>query len=878
MLSVRSSASLALVSVCLLVPRLEAQSAFVRGDANADGAFDLSDPVFVLGYLFLGASRPQCLDACDANDDGALEITDAIQALSFLFLGGPPPAAPFPECGLDSTPSATLGCASFSESVCPGGLPPSRVVELLEDLTFPPTEPCCFPGLGTFAVRAGRCPTDPAAAPACAEAQGPADRLAWRRLPPGTLLDGTFTVEVLATGGLEPGRDFDLLTLDIFAYGEDGSLLGPGRIGSLRFSEAASPQAERTFAFTVDATAISIGPWMLRATAWRLDASGGEELVRTIGDEDSRPEPPVIDEPVALVELPAPFRVGPTAAETLPPHGVATLLAAGFADEPDLEALVSNLSAAEIELRAFEATIASPEIESLGRRIREENAEKAAAEAGAADARDRADVLRERIAEVERALAALAELNRWLDEYFGPEDLARIAEQIRRRAAILGGAGASDPAELAEALTKKRARLAEVSAELPAKRTELDDLKKKHAAQKDAIRAQFHKTRRTLGDNMGRIEVRDDGVSYDIVGLLVSSDGSSVIKYAPFGDKYNAEKEKLDAMIRELEDLWRRIRECEELIRTLEAEKAALEENVDRLANGADEVEETDRILDEWFARALSGLAPHAPHLAALLARLEWLGEGRFADWLRAILVPVPRTPEEFERFREALDRLRAEKHAREAELRGELEDAKARAEAEEAAAAEAERRAREAADRRKALEEELRRAEEEARRAAEEEYRRARAAAEDAAKRKRADAERRARLRDLRDRAREGDEDAMRELAELIGLSLLDEVGGKLRLGSIVGAILAAKEFPECACRILGKMKDLFLQNEDWTRLGAANDLIREIRECANLLGLATIEPGADALAGYVKSVSKEKRLKMAAVLQRALEIHGCP
>ncbi|MGQ9592126.1 MAG: hypothetical protein ACUVYA_17740, partial [Planctomycetota bacterium] len=465
-----------------------------------------------------------------------------------------------------------------------------------------------------------------------------------------------------------------------------------------------------------------------------------------------------------------------------------------------------------------------------------------------------------------------------LDEYYGPDHLARIADQLRRRAAILAGAGTSDPAELAAALEEKRVRLADVTAELPAKQAELDDLKKKHAAQKGAIRAQFHKTRRTLGDNMGKIDVRDDGASYDIVGLLVSSDGGRVVKYAPFGDGYNAEKEKLDQMIRDLEDLWRRIQECEELIRTLAAEKDRLEANVDRLANGADEVEETDRILDEWFERALQGLAPHAPHLAALLARLGALGEGRFADRLRRILVPVPRTPEDFERFREKLERLREEKHAREAELEDELEDAKARVAAEEAGAAEAERRARDADARRKALEEELRRAEEEVRKEAEEEYRRARAAAEAEAKRKRADAERRARLRELRDRARMGDEDALRELAELIGLSLLDEVSGDLRLGTIVGAILAAKDFPECACRILRKMKDLFVQREDWARLGAANDLIREIRECANLLGITTIEPGAGALANYVKSVPQEKRLKMAAAIQRALEIHECP
>ncbi|MEM7262489.1 MAG: hypothetical protein AAF488_10905, partial [Planctomycetota bacterium] len=39
-----------------------------RADCNADGSFDISDPVAVLGYLFLGVARPDCLDACDFDD------------------------------------------------------------------------------------------------------------------------------------------------------------------------------------------------------------------------------------------------------------------------------------------------------------------------------------------------------------------------------------------------------------------------------------------------------------------------------------------------------------------------------------------------------------------------------------------------------------------------------------------------------------------------------------------------------------------------------------------------------------------------------------------------------------------------------------------
>jgi hypothetical protein len=73
-------------------------SVFTRGDANGDGAVDVSDAETVLGFLFLGGPAPSCADAADVNDDGALNIADPIHLLSFLFLGGAriPPPSPGP--------------------------------------------------------------------------------------------------------------------------------------------------------------------------------------------------------------------------------------------------------------------------------------------------------------------------------------------------------------------------------------------------------------------------------------------------------------------------------------------------------------------------------------------------------------------------------------------------------------------------------------------------------------------------------------------------------------------------------------------------------------------------------------------------------------
>ena len=109
----RALALFALVPL-LLAPRLAAgePASFRRGDANADGRYDLSDPVSGLIYLFLGGTRPSCLDAADANDDGGLNLSDALYSLNYLFLGGREPPPPGLACGDDGTED-TLDCAAF---------------------------------------------------------------------------------------------------------------------------------------------------------------------------------------------------------------------------------------------------------------------------------------------------------------------------------------------------------------------------------------------------------------------------------------------------------------------------------------------------------------------------------------------------------------------------------------------------------------------------------------------------------------------------------------------------------------------------------------------------------------------------------------------
>ncbi len=81
---------------------------FTRGDADRDERLNVSDGIAILLRLFRGAALP-CEDSADVDDSGTLDLSDALGVLNYLFRSGPPPAAPFPNGGVDTTQDA-LGC------------------------------------------------------------------------------------------------------------------------------------------------------------------------------------------------------------------------------------------------------------------------------------------------------------------------------------------------------------------------------------------------------------------------------------------------------------------------------------------------------------------------------------------------------------------------------------------------------------------------------------------------------------------------------------------------------------------------------------------------------------------------------------------------
>lgn len=76
---------------------------FIRGDADGSQTSDLDDASYLRDYLYSNGPAPLVEAAGDANDNGAIELSDIIRIIDFDALGGAPFPAPFPTVGSDPT-------------------------------------------------------------------------------------------------------------------------------------------------------------------------------------------------------------------------------------------------------------------------------------------------------------------------------------------------------------------------------------------------------------------------------------------------------------------------------------------------------------------------------------------------------------------------------------------------------------------------------------------------------------------------------------------------------------------------------------------------------------------------------------------------------
>lgn len=61
---------------------------FECGDANADGAVNVSDAVHVINYVFAGGDPPPFMDAADVNCDETVNVSDSVWIINYVFAGG----------------------------------------------------------------------------------------------------------------------------------------------------------------------------------------------------------------------------------------------------------------------------------------------------------------------------------------------------------------------------------------------------------------------------------------------------------------------------------------------------------------------------------------------------------------------------------------------------------------------------------------------------------------------------------------------------------------------------------------------------------------------------------------------------------------------
>ena len=64
---------------------------YICGDANADELTNITDAVYLIGFIFNGGEPPEPMEAGDVNCDELVNITDAVYLIQFIFSGGPPP-------------------------------------------------------------------------------------------------------------------------------------------------------------------------------------------------------------------------------------------------------------------------------------------------------------------------------------------------------------------------------------------------------------------------------------------------------------------------------------------------------------------------------------------------------------------------------------------------------------------------------------------------------------------------------------------------------------------------------------------------------------------------------------------------------------------
>jgi hypothetical protein len=64
------------------------------GDADGNDLVNVSDAVYLIGYIFGGGSEPQPMAAGDVDCNSLVNVSDAVYLIAFIFGGGSQPCDP----------------------------------------------------------------------------------------------------------------------------------------------------------------------------------------------------------------------------------------------------------------------------------------------------------------------------------------------------------------------------------------------------------------------------------------------------------------------------------------------------------------------------------------------------------------------------------------------------------------------------------------------------------------------------------------------------------------------------------------------------------------------------------------------------------------
>ena len=120
-----------------------------------------------------------------------------------------------------------------------------------------------------------------------------------------------------------------------------------------------------------------------------------------------------------------------------------------------------------------------------------------------------------------------------------------------------------------------------------------------------------------------------------------------------------------------------------------------------------------------------------------------------------------------------------------------------------------------------------------------------------------------------------EAGDKAFKDLMKGMGLDLLDEATGDLKLGKIIGGLLVIKNMPDCVCPLITALRDAIgahRRGED--PFVYVNDYILKWKQCANLPSISSIMEGSQQLTEAIQEMNKEQTARALEALNKAIRI----